>query len=211
MRRTIGVVAVALALAVSPLDRWLDASMPRLLLLAMPAWIVLGAIAVQNPARNTFRWNIHGLGGAAWMIGALLFWMVPRSVDAIGTSELADQLMHVSMFTTGLALAASWPVMPFVVRGALAIYGVAMVLALGVFYTSYSALLCGTFDLAQQKATGAWLLRLSPLVVLLVVTAGARSLRASAHRHPGAAAGSAAAPLTATAAGRFELEQEVPT
>lgn len=177
MTRVAWVALVAIALAVSPVNTWLDARMPRLLLLAMPTWFALGALAVAD--RRWERFNPHGLTGVIWAIGAIAFWMIPRSVDAVRTSGLADQLMHASMFAAGMALAASWRITPFVVRGALAIYGVAMTIALGVIYSSYAALLCGTFDLAQQKQTGEWLLRLSPAAILVIILAGMRSLRVS--------------------------------
>jgi len=151
--RVAWVALVAIALAVSPVDTWLDARMPRLLLLAMPAWLALGVLAAAD--RRWERFNPHGLTGVIWAIGAI------------------------SMFAAGMALAASWRITPFVVRGALAIYGVAMTIALGVIYSSYAALLCGTFDLAQQKQTGEWLLRLSPAAILVIILAGMRSLRVS--------------------------------
>ena len=72
--------------------------------------------------------------------------------------------------------------MPFVIRGVLGIYGAAMTIALGFVYTSYSALLCGTFNLAQQRLAGSWLLRVSPAIVLLVIVTGVRSLRAASRR-----------------------------
>lgn len=180
MRRALWIAAVALALSNSPTDEWLDATMPRLVLLALPAWATLGTLAVGRSGRTWMRGNRHGLTGLVSALGALAFWMIPRSVDAIRASEVADQLMHASMLGAGAALAASWRVMPFVVRGVLGIYAAAMTLSLGLIYSSYSALLCGTFDLAQQRLTGIWLLRLSPLVVLLVVIAGVTSLRAAA-------------------------------
>lgn len=188
MRRALWFVAAALVLSVSPADAWLDATMPRLVLLAFPVWVALGVLAVAGSGRVWTRGNDHGLTGLVLALGALGFWMIPRSVDAIRASEVADLLMHASMLAAGAALAVSWRRMPFVVRGVLGIYAAAMTLALGLVYSSYSALLCGTFDLAQQRLTGMWLLRVSPLVVLLVVVAGAAALRAPAACEPAALA-----------------------
>jgi len=182
--KRVGWIILAIAVAVSPVDTWLDARMPRLVLLAMPVWLTLGVLAAAG--RRWRRFNPRGLAGVAWAIGAIAFWMIPRSVDAVRTSEFADQLMHGSMLTAGMALALSWRIAPFVVRGAIAIYGVAMMIALGAIYTSYSALLCGMFDLAQQKQTGEWLLRVSPAAILVIIIAGMRSLRMSVRHPPGA-------------------------
>jgi hypothetical protein len=57
-----------------------------------------------------------------------------------------------------------------------------MTIALGFIYLGYTALLCGTFNLAQQRQTGVWLLRLAPVVVLIVVGAGARALHLAARQ-----------------------------
>ena len=182
MRRLVWIVAFALALSLSPLDRWLDGTMPRLVLLAIPVWATLGILAIHRTGWVWSLGNPHGLTGLAWALGAFAFWMIPRSVDAIRISSVADQLMHASIFLAGAALAASWRGMPFVIRGVLGIYGAAMTIALGFVYTSYSALLCGTFNLAQQRLTGSWLLRFSPAIVLLVIVTGVRSLRAASRR-----------------------------
>ncbi len=211
MRRALWIAAAALALSNSAADEWLDATMPRLVLLALPAWAALGTLATGRSGGTWTRGNQYGLTGLACALGALAFWMLPRSVDAIRASEVADQLMHVSMFGAGAAVAASWRNMPFVVRGVLGIYAAAMTIALGIIYSSYSALLCGTFDLAQQRMTGAWLLRLSPLVVLLVVLAGVTSLRATARnqrRHRVEVASSGPDPRTTNPS---PLEQEAPS
>lgn len=175
-RRALGWSLAVVALATPPLDGWLDRSMPRLLLLEMPAWFALGWLASGRVRRAGRAHDPHGLAGLVFALGAIGFWMIPRSVDLVGISALGNQLMHASLLAAGLALGASFRSLPFVVRGALGIYGASMTFALGMIYSSYTALLCGTFDLAQQKTTGKLLLALCPVVVLLVVGAGARTL-----------------------------------
>jgi len=211
MRRALWIAAAALALSESAADRWLDATMPRLVLLAVPAWATLGILAVGRSGRTWTRGNEHGLTGLACALGALAFWMIPRSVDAIRASEVADHLMHASMLGAGAALAASWPITPFVVRGVLGIYAAAMTIALGFIYSSYSALLCGTFDLAQQRLTGTWLLRLSPLVVLLVVVTGVASLRATARSQGRPRYGAPSSRPDPRTTNPSPLEQEAPS
>lgn len=176
-RALVWVLAVAL-LAASPLDDWLDRAEPRLLLLEIPGWLALGYVAGRRFRGKSWVVTVNPLGltGLAFFVGSLGFWMIPRSVDRIGTSELADQLMHANLLAAGLALSASRSLMPFVVRSAGAIYATSMIFALGMVYAHYSALLCGTFDLAQQRETGHWLLLAFPVVVALTVISGARAL-----------------------------------
>lgn len=175
-RRTLAWLLALAVLAAPPLDAQVGAVMARLLLLEMPAWIVLGALAGRRFERAARAYNPQGLTGLCFFLGAVGFWMIPRSVDLVGASPLGHQAMHASLLAAGAALGASVRAMPFVVRGALGIYGASMTFALGMLYSSYSALLCGTFNLAQQKATGHLLLVLCPLVVLFVVGSGARAL-----------------------------------
>lgn len=174
--RRLGWWLALVALATPPLNGWLDRSMPRLLLLETPAWVALGWLASRRLRHVCRDYDRQGLAGLVFFLGALGFWMIPRSVDLVGTSAIGDQLMHASLLAAGAALGASLPALPFVVRGALGIYGASMTFALGMIYSSYSALLCGTFDLAQQKTTGRLLLTLCPFVVLLVVASGVRAL-----------------------------------
>ena len=179
----------AVVLASPPLHGWIHAVMPRLLLLEVPAWLALGWLVGRGRQRALRPFNPHGLTGLVFFLGALGFWMIPRSVDWVSTSVSADWIMHATLLGAGAALAASLPTMPFVLRGALGIYGASMTFALGMIYSGYSALLCGTFDLAQQKDTGHVLLAACPVVALLVIGAGARALarspRSSARRRGG--------------------------
>jgi hypothetical protein len=156
--------------------RQLEIAMPLLLLVDMPCWVLLGWLAGRRIPRGPPKWNPYGLSGLAFAGGAVAFWMIPRSVDAIAASPLVDQLMHATLLMAGATLAISVPFMPFVVRGALAIYGTSMTFALGMLYTNYRALLCGTFNLAQQRMAGQWLLASVPFLVLLVLAWGARAL-----------------------------------
>ncbi len=174
--RAIAWIVAVIVLALPPVDGWLDRVQPRLMLIEMPAWFALGWLAGRRVERRERSWNPLGLTGLAFFIGALGFWMIPRSVDLVNESEAADQLMHASLLAAGLSLSASLPVMPFVVRTASAIYGTSMIFALGMVYSNFTALLCGSFDLEQQRQTGRLLLFAYPAVAIAVVVLGARNL-----------------------------------
>lgn len=177
------------ALLVSPLvDPWLTRTQPRFLLLHIPSWVVLGYLGgrhvrASGPPRAA-PWNPLGLTGLVFFLGSLAFWMIPRSVDSAVLSNAIDQLLHANLLGAGFALAWSMPAMPFVLRAALGIYGASMVFSLGALYTHYTALLCGTFTLAEQRQTGQILYMLCPLIVVALLVAGARAL---ARERPGPA------------------------
>lgn len=175
------------ALLGSPLvDPHLMRTQPRFVLLHVPLWIVMGYVAgrhlraVSRPRAEP--WNPLGLSGLVLFAGALAFWMIPRSVDSAALSRGVDQLLHASLLVAGFTLAWSMPIMPFVLRAALGIYGASMVLSLGALYTYYSALLCGTFTLAEQRQTGRGLSVLFPFIVVALLVLGVRSL---ARERPG--------------------------
>jgi cytochrome c oxidase assembly factor CtaG len=169
------------ALLGSPLaDARLIRTQPRFVLLHVPLWLALGYVAgrhlraVRRPRAEP--WNPLGLTGLVFFVGTLAFWMIPRSVDSAVLSRGVDQLLHASLLAAGFTLAWSMPIMPFVVRAALGIYGASMVLSLGALYTSYSALLCGTFTLAEQRQTGKWLTLAFPFIVVALLALGVRAL-----------------------------------
>jgi cytochrome c oxidase assembly factor CtaG len=177
-------------LLASPLvDPALTRTQPRFLLIHVPLWVVLGYLAGRHLGANrrprAMAWNPLGLTGAVFFVGSLAFWMIPRSVDGAVLSYGMDQLLHANLLAAGFALAWSMPVMPFVLRAALGIYGASMVFSLASLYTYYTALLCGTFTLAEQKQTGHILYYLCPLIVVALLVLGARALgRERAHPAP---------------------------
>lgn len=167
---------VIVVLAFSPLNKWLDQKQPRLLLMEMPAWFSLGWMAGVRFRSYQQSFNPHGLTGFIFFLGTLGFWMIPRSVDLISISTVADQMMHANFLVAGAVFSASRFKMPFVLRAAGAIYGTSMIFSLGMLYTGFSALLCGSFDLEQQKQTGRLLLLATPTIMVLAIVRGAYAL-----------------------------------
>ncbi len=178
-RTVVWLVWVGLAgLLASPLvDAYLTHTQPRFVVLHVPAWLVLGYLAGHHlRSTRATRSNPLGLTGFVFFVGSLTLWMIPRSVDSAVLSVWIDQLLHVNLLVAGFALGWSVLAMPFVLRAAIGIYGASMTFALGALYTHYSALLCGTFTLAQQKQTGQALYVLSALIVIAVFVSGVRAL-----------------------------------
>jgi len=165
-------------LLASPLvDSYMTETQPRFVVLHVPAWLVLGYLAGHRlRTARPAPWNPLGLTGLVFFLGSLTFWMIPRSVDAAALSAWVDQLLHANLLAAGFALAWSVPVMPFVLRAAIGVYGASMIFSLGALYTHYSALLCGTFTLAEQKQTGQLLYLLSAPLVIALLASGVRAL-----------------------------------
>ncbi|HEY5568499.1 MAG TPA: hypothetical protein VIM81_14830 [Gammaproteobacteria bacterium] len=176
-------MAAALVLVTPPLDPFLDAAMRRHVEWQLPALVALGYFAGRGRVpRRLAAANPSGLAGLAFALGSMAFWMIPRSLDVAVVHDSVDQLLHASMFGSGLALAWSLPVAPFALRVALGIHAVAMVAALGVTYSEFPRLICATYNLQQQRAVGGDLLWIAGLLWVMLWFAALREL---ARRGPG--------------------------
>lgn len=180
MMRPLYATCAALLLALPPCAQWFSATMPRHQLLQVPAMVVLGAIAARGLARWAMARVPRGWDAPLLVvaIGTVMFWMIPRSVDLAASSMAADQVMHLSWFLAGGALAYTLPRAPVVARMALGIHGVAMLAAAGLVYTLYPGLICTAYTLPQQHATGRWMLLAAPVLAVLLWVWAVRGMSA---------------------------------
>jgi hypothetical protein len=88
---------------------------------------------------------------------ALMFWMIPRSIDETQISFAMNGLYVYSLLTVGFLLSHFWPLLPGVVKVAYALYASSMIVGLGLLYASLSTLLCSAFTLEDQHAFG-WMI-----------------------------------------------------
>jgi hypothetical protein len=168
MRRAAAITAACL-LALPPADAYLVATMERRLLIQIPAMLVLGALAGWRPAGATPRpWRSSDLAALAFAVGAMLFWMIPRSLDLAARSRPADAALLLSVFVAGLALARSLPHLSFVIPVTLGLHATAMFMALGIVYLHFPGLICTAYTLAQQRVAGAGLVRAAPVAWVLL-------------------------------------------
>lgn len=167
----------ALVLVSPPLDPFLDAAMARHVLLQIPALFFLGFIAGRSNWISVKRYNLLGLAGLVFFIGSLLFWMIPRSLDAAVSDNRIDQLMHLNIIAAGWALSKSLPLMPVIMRVALGMYGLTMIISLGAIYSSYDALICAVYSIGQQKETGWYLFRIAAALFLVLLVRGGYILK----------------------------------
>jgi hypothetical protein len=170
MRRAAALAAACL-LALPPADAYLAATMERRLLIHIPALLVLGALAGWRPAGRGAAprpWRPGDLAALAFAVGAMLFWMVPRSLDLAARSHVVDKALHLSVFTVGLALARSLPHLSFAIPMTLGVQATAMLMALGIVYLHYPGLICTAYTLEQQKVAGAGLVGVTPVAWILL-------------------------------------------
>lgn len=162
-------IAAACLLALPPAGSYLAATMQRRLLIQIPSLLILGALAGWRPAAAAQRpWRSGDLVALAFAVGALLFWMIPRSLDLAARSHLVDKALLLSLFAAGLALARSLPHLSFAIPMTLGVQAAAMLIALGIVYLRFPGLICSAYTLDQQRVAGAWLVRAAPVAWILL-------------------------------------------
>lgn len=179
MKSTLAAGLAALALVAPPLNHFLAASMARHVLVQMPALVVLGFLLGRR-IRGTrlSAADPAGLAGLLCLVGAIAFWLLPRSLDLAVQSDLADQLMHLSLLGSGALFASGSRRLPFAVRGTAAILGVSMLFALGAFYSRSFVLVCSAYTLEIQQSAGRAMIGAGIVAFFLVLIALVRELLA---------------------------------
>lgn len=163
-RRAPAVAATLLALlALPPVTTTLQESMPLQVLLQLPLLVLCGyllrAAISANGKRTLAACNPAGINGLIVATFVLMFWMLPRAMDASVTQGgwTAARLVTLPLLA-GLPLGLSWPRMNFVVRGVVCLELIATCLRLGLLYLASPVRLCNSYGLDQQQLTGHCLL-----------------------------------------------------
>jgi len=137
--------------------RVLNATMPRLMLIQIPALLSLGYISSYFIKSQFVLLNYRGIAGLIFFIGSLLFWMIPHSLDMVVSSASANQLMHINLLFAGFVLAKSLPQMEFITKVTFIIYLLVMLFSLAFVYVNANILFCSVFSIEQQHMVGRYL------------------------------------------------------
>ncbi|MDH5681624.1 MAG: hypothetical protein OEZ36_08555, partial [Spirochaetota bacterium] len=162
-------LSVLIVLVIPPVDKYLDANMSRHMLIQIPFLLVLGYLSGHRLRHKLISSNQRGLPGFIFFVGTMIFWMIPRSLDEAALSSLVDNMMHFNMLLAGFALGHSASRLTFPLKGALAIYGLSMIISMGFAYSNYNSLICAAYNLEQQRELGGYLLYLSPVLFIALI------------------------------------------
>lgn len=113
------------------------------------------------------KFNPLGITSIIFLIGSLVFWMIPRSVDLMVINDLVNYIMLANIYMAGIFFGISLLLMPFSLKTAVAIYGLSMMLTLGTIDLSVNGLLCAVYDIEMQRQTGEYFLKLFPFLFIL--------------------------------------------
>ena len=177
LQRACWVICVAVTVC-PPVDSFLDGSMSRHMLLQMPLLVVLGCAGGLIWPLPRLQFASLGLSAIIFAMGSMVFWMLPRSLDAAVTNTWVDQVMHLNMLTVGCFLLLSLPRMPFQAKMVFGVYSLAMALTAGVVYMTAVVPVCTTYSLQHQNEAGALLLWLCGAIFIVLLGRGAFLLSA---------------------------------
>ena len=147
-----------LAIALTPVGRWLEATMTNHVLIEIPLLVAVGYVlgARVEPHLGFLRsYNGGGIAGILIVAFTLAFWMIPRWLDA----ALADMPVAAAKYVSlsclaGMPLAWSWMRMNPIMRGVVKIECIAMLFRLGWLYLVSPERLCNSYLIDDQVRLG---------------------------------------------------------
>lgn len=172
IRRVLWLLSVGV-LILPPLDPLLDHSMAGQMALQMPLLAALGFLARGCWPALQLRTDAQAAAAVVFAAGSLVFWMLPRSLDATVNVWWADQLMHANWLAVGWLLAAGSSRLRFHARFATGIYFAAMILAAGIVYASAVIPVCSNYSIRQQIFAGSLLLWIGATLFVVILARAA--------------------------------------
>jgi len=158
-------------LALPPIRVWFESRLiyhllGQLPLLAVSGYLLVPAIAKRWPSRLE-GFNAEGFPGILLMVFVLLFWMLPRSLDAALTDPEMEIFKFISVpLLIGVPLAFSWPKLHIISKGFVWANLIAMLMVLGWLYLVSPVRLCNYYLQNQQEVLGQALLLLGAGIAL---------------------------------------------
>lgn len=140
-----------------PVSRtWLESSLIMHMLVQIPLLALAGWMLGTGLFKNRLlSWNERGIPGLLIALFALLFWMIPRWLDA----ALSEPLWEVIKFITvpmliGVPLGISWLRMSGFARAVVWTNGISMLVVLGWLYVAAPVRVCNNYLVNQQEEFG---------------------------------------------------------
>ncbi|MFQ5355473.1 MAG: hypothetical protein ACE5DY_03095 [Mariprofundaceae bacterium] len=149
-------IGIIIVLAVPTLRGTLESSLTAHMFGQIPLLVLAGWMIGKGGVGFLFRdWNRHGIPGLLVALFAMLFWMIPRWLDA----SLSDPLWEVIKFVTiplliGVPLGASWSRMSAFSRGVVWANAISMLGVLGWLYVAAPLRVCNNYLVNQQEDFG---------------------------------------------------------
>lgn len=138
-------------------NQWFSETMPRHQLIQLPAMVLLGMAGGWQVSRFSVRDIFVGVGLLIFVMASLIFWMLPLSIDVAVIYPLVNRIMHINMFLCGWMIVIVWRRSRFEIKILFSGMMASVLMATGIALQSFEILLCSSFNIAQQKETGFYL------------------------------------------------------
>ncbi|NYT62753.1 hypothetical protein H0A66_10555 [Alcaligenaceae bacterium] len=173
-----GAVSICLLLLALVFKAWMTRSMSLHMLVHIPLILMAGAFAAMAWLAGRRRsmslrrsilvvqyrkYNAHGLAGLLFVTLMMAYWMIPKSLDQVLVSGLADSLKFLGLFVAGMVLFDSLGRADKVIKLFFLGNFSWMTAIVGLLYQDNPTRLCNFYLLNDQEIAG------KGLVVLAVV------------------------------------------
>ncbi|HKI59825.1 MAG TPA: hypothetical protein VKA23_02215 [Mariprofundaceae bacterium] len=136
-------------------------------LLVLSGWLVGKGVVDRISVTSLKRWNERGVAGLIVALFGMLFWMIPRWLDASLSEPLWEVIKFVSIpLMIGLPLAISWPHLSSFARAVVWSNAISMLLFIGWLYVSAPVRVCNNYLVNQQEEFGYTAMVLSLLIAI---------------------------------------------
>ncbi len=148
-------VGIILALLIPHIRYFLESSLILHMFVQIPILVLAGWFMGRNLKTTMQHWNKDGVPGLLIALVFMLFWMIPRWLDA----ALSDPLWEILKFTTvpllvGIPLGMSWFRMSALTRAIVWTNGISMLIVMGWLYVSSPIRVCNNYLVNQQEEFG---------------------------------------------------------
>ncbi|WP_019623747.1 hypothetical protein [Thioalkalivibrio thiocyanoxidans] len=166
-----GLLAV---LVLTPLRLWLEASLIGHMLVQIPLLVLAGVLIARSLPEAWRVWagrlDIYGLLGLLLVLFVVVYWLLPRNLDAAVLEAGAGWMKIVTLvLLAGIPLGLTAHRLPLLVRGVLWVKGTAMFFVMGWLYREAPDRLCNAYLLGEQLVLGNLMLGLGAVSLAAIL------------------------------------------
>ena len=149
----IGIIAV---LSWPALRDLLESSLTAHMFGQIPLLVLAGWLIGKGRFAFLFQnWNRHGIPGLLVALFTMLFWMIPRWLDASLSEPLWEAIKFITIpLLIGVPLGVSWPRMSAFSRAVVWANAISMLGVLGWLYVAAPVRVCNNYLVNQQEDFG---------------------------------------------------------
>ncbi|ADC70705.1 putative transmembrane protein [Thioalkalivibrio sp. K90mix] len=166
--------ALLAVLVLTPLRPWLEASLIGHMLVQIPLLVLAGALMARSLPEawriRAARLDAYGVLGLLLALFVVVYWLLPRNLDAAVLEAGAGWLKIVTLvLLAGMPLGLTAPLLPLLVRGVLWVKGTAMFFVMGWLYREAPDRLCNAYLLGEQLMLGNIMLGLGAISLAAIL------------------------------------------